>query len=579
MRIWLFVLTCSLFLTSPLLVEAELYTPDTSEAVVIGVQQDTPIRELNFLKASIDEYLLANGNTPLTLRILPREDILVAVKERELDFVFSDAPLFAVLESHYGNKAVAAILPQESRNEETVTAGALIVAEHSTMRTLHDAEGKPFFHLKGSLRTLLAADLADQGYDLKKFFSHLQPASETVEEAVARVVAQPETSALIPACWLEKNRMARGADQVRVLEPRNESRFSCEQTTSAYPGWTISQTLNVSPKVVKSLSFLFFSLPMSESGLIWTRSPDYRRLHIAMEKGEDPLYVVNREETLKELLKRYAPLVLTVFAAIFALVVYGYLVSRIASRRTREVVKLMKAKELSDRRFSALEKISIVGQMSSVVAHELKQPLSAIETYASSLMRRSERDALSKKDLVWALGKIAAETARADEIIEHVRNYARREVSVRQQINFSVCVERAVHQLISRLSFKGSWTVTVEPGIFVVSDELEVTLIVSNLLKNAAEACNCGAHDDIAINLYREDTKAVLVVTDTGRQLSDDDIELLSVPLRTTKKVGLGLGISIVRRIIESSEGELSFARNTPKGLIITIRLPIKNED
>lgn len=548
---------------------------ETARSFVIGVQRDIAQRELTFLEDSLNHAVLSAGDLAITIRMLPREDFAQALNRGDVDFIFTDPAVFVSLERHFGMRAVASLLPQESTNAQSVSAAALIAAQSSPVRTLHDASGRPLIVLEGFLQSILKSDLQAQGYDTDKFFSQTQPPVATVEEALNQAVAHPDAVALIPACWLEKNRSARGVSQVHVIEPRRESRFSCERTTSAYPGWTLSRTADIQSADSTALCAMLLSMPLDKSGLAWTNAQNYRSMHHALEAAKDPFYFQVGSPSWDKLLREYYPLVLTTVTVVLVLIIYGYLVSRLAGRRARELLRARREQEDAQHRFEALERVSIVGQMSSVVAHELRQPITAIGNYANSIARRLKRNELTNDSIAWAMQRINAESNRANEIIEHVRNYAKHNTSTRLHINLSQAVAKALSDLSFRVKFEGKFQQKIEPNIFYEADPLEISLVISNLCKNAIEA---SAHREdalIMVELFQTDDKVELLVSDNGLTLTDEAIAEFCVPLRSNKKNGLGLGLSIVRRIVESYSGDLIFEALRPQGLKVIIKLPL----
>ncbi len=136
-------------------------------AFVIGVQSDVTQRELSLLEKTVDALVLAQGDAAFTVRFYPKTALAGALSSDEIDFVFTDPAVFASLEGHFGLRAVTSTFPQESSSPETVSAAALIVADASPLRTLHDVSGKPIFALEGFLSALLKFDLQKQGYDTR----------------------------------------------------------------------------------------------------------------------------------------------------------------------------------------------------------------------------------------------------------------------------------------------------------------------------------------------------------------------------------------------------------------------------
>lgn len=546
----------------------------SNRAIVIGVQSDISQRELDLLNQSVEHLTLAYGDLAITVRLLSKSELEASIQSGSVDFVFSDPAVFTTFEGHFGLRALASVFPQETSAADTVSAAALIVAESSPIRTLRDAAEKPLFVMDGYLPTLLKYDLMEQGYNIEKFFADVQPSVATVEEAVSQALSHPESSALIPACWLEKNRQARGAASVRVVEPRRESRFSCERTTRAYPGWTFSRTSETTLQQAESLQAILYSMPMTASGLDWTPAPDFRNLLHVLSSAQDPFYVQISTPGWKTVVMSYFPVIITTVAILLGLVVYGLLISTIAGRRTRELLRMRQQQEIAQRKFEAMERVSIVGQMSSVVAHELRQPITAIGNYASSVMRRHQRSALTDEALTWAMQRINAESERANAIIEHVRSYAKRKTSAKAVINLSDCIAKSLAGMQARVHFNGRVRSKIEQDLIAEADALEITLVVSNLYKNAVEACSGRSDAVIDIELTTDSEGICFSFADNGLRLESDDIELLSVPLRSSKTNGLGLGLSIVRRIVESHGGDTRFEAVNPRGLKVIIHFP-----
>ena len=89
-------------------------------------------------------------------------------------------------------------------------------------------------------------------------------------------------------------------------------------------------------------------------------------------------------------------------------------------------METVKRQQASERQFEALERMTAVSQMSNIVAHELRQPLATVTNFAMGVRRRIANGTLTADSLEFALGRILAENERASDIVEHVRDYARK---------------------------------------------------------------------------------------------------------------------------------------------------------
>ena len=187
---------------------------------------------------------------------------------------------------------------------------------------------------------------------------------------------------------------------------------------------------------------------------------------------------------------------------------------------------------------------------------------------------REKKQALTDEALTWALQRINAESERANAIIEHVRSYAKTKATSKSVINLSDCITKALTSTKARVRFDGVVKADIASGMVAEVDALEMTLVVSNLYKNAAEACREIKDACIDVRLFRGTEGIFLTFSDNGKMLDPKDIEDLAVPLKTSKESGLGLGLSIVRRIVESHGGDVKFEALNPRGLCVTIHLP-----
>ena len=98
--------------------------------------------------------------------------------------------------------------------------------------------------------------------------------------------------------------------------------------------------------------------------------------------------------------------------------------------------------------------------------------------------------------------------------------------------------------------------------------------MIVNLLRNASEAQG-SLSEPIRISVTQAENKVEISILDKGRNLSEEELEKLKVPLTSTKENGMGLGLTIVKTIVEAHQGKISFKRNTDVGLTVTVSFPL----
>ena len=169
------------------------------------------------------------------------------------------------------------------------------------------------------------------------------------------------------------------------------------------------------------------------------------------------------------------------------------LLARLASHRARALEKAMDEKlraELAAQQnavqIESLTRASAVGLLSSMVAHELKQPLTVIGNYAGSLRRRLSRGEVPHETLLASITEIEDSGTRAAAIIDRVRSYGQVRTRSLAAVDLSDLVKTAVARWRRHSAHRVPCTLDLEPGLTVEADRLEIELAVLNIVKNAA---------------------------------------------------------------------------------------------
>ncbi len=217
-----------------------------------------------------------------------------------------------------------------------------------------------------------------------------------------------------------------------------------------------------------------------------------------------------------------------------------------------------------------------MGEMASSVAHELNQPLTAINNYCNGIITRVRNDAIGTDDLIAALQKTARQAERAGQIIHRIRAFVKRSEPQRQAADASAIVEDALElagiELRRRNVAIQTYVAQRLPPLMV--DPILIEQVVLNLLKNAAEAIDLtqmpAARRKIELRVvprHTPDEGGVIEfsVTDSGPGLHEEVIGRLYEAFFSTKAEGMGIGLSLCRSIIESHRGRIK-AQNLYNG-------------
>jgi PAS domain S-box-containing protein len=231
-------------------------------------------------------------------------------------------------------------------------------------------------------------------------------------------------------------------------------------------------------------------------------------------------------------------------------------------------------------RLAEANRIASIGELSASIAHEINQPLSGIVTNAGTCLRVLAADPPNIE--------VAAETARrtlrdgnhAAGVITRLRALFAKSAPVVQPVDLSE-VTREVLALASNELRRERVTLRSEladGGCIVSGDQVQLQQVIFNLLRNAVDAMK-NVHDrpkELDIRTQREDTGRVRVtVKDSGVGLASQDPERLFEAFYTTKKTGMGIGLSVSRSIIESHGGRLWAAPNEGPGATFSFSVPV----
>jgi signal transduction histidine kinase len=229
------------------------------------------------------------------------------------------------------------------------------------------------------------------------------------------------------------------------------------------------------------------------------------------------------------------------------------------------------------------DQLAALGQLAAGLAHELHNPLMSIKILVQSA--RSDGAALDSHDL----RVLDEEITRLQNLLQSFLNFARPAKLERTDSDLRLIVSQTVTILAARAARRHVTMQTSAPErtVLLNADEAQLRQVALNLLLNALDAVDDGGTIWIEIGFGRrasfdvqgrlEPTPGVfLAVSDDGRGIPASDPERIFEPFFSTKETGLGLGLAICRRIIESHGGTIEVSTRPGGGAVFTIFLPTK---
>lgn len=225
-----------------------------------------------------------------------------------------------------------------------------------------------------------------------------------------------------------------------------------------------------------------------------------------------------------------------------------------------------------------MDRLGMLGDMASGIAHEINQPLTAISLFAQAGIRLLS---VGKQDrLPEIFEKLSKHALRAGAVIERMQTMARRQEGVKEIVDCNVLVAEVAALAEAEASIRDMsievLTETELPAIEV--DAVQIQQVALNLLRNGMEAMrSIDGRNGNAVRLQTkllEDGDVQVAVIDRGCGVSDAVAKILFTPFSTTKESGMGMGLSISRAIITAHGGHLDFFNNEFGGATFFFTLP-----
>ena len=240
------------------------------------------------------------------------------------------------------------------------------------------------------------------------------------------------------------------------------------------------------------------------------------------------------------------------------------------ARRQREQINL-------------LGRVSLLGEMTASLAHELNQPLSAMVTNANAGMRLIDRGKEDPKILRDILSDVVSDGRRAHDIIQNVRNTIKKGDSNRRRINLNELVTNVTHSISADAM---AYSCEVETSLakdlpLIEGDPVQIQQVLVNLVSNALDAMRQTPPDRRKVEISTSgngDNEVCLSVRDHGTGIRVEVHERLFDRFFTTKEQGLGMGLAIVRSIVKSHGGDIQAENVADGGARFYFTLPVKKK-
>lgn len=231
-----------------------------------------------------------------------------------------------------------------------------------------------------------------------------------------------------------------------------------------------------------------------------------------------------------------------------------------------------------------VSRVTTIGEMSSQIAHELAQPLTAIAGLSTGCVRMLRAGTGDQAEILESLTDINQQANRAREIVVRLRNFVRNEEMRYARIELNELV-RTVVNLVEVEARWNQLPVSLqlsEPLPATRGDRILIEQVVLNLVRNGIEAMHQTEKERRQLTIRTsnpEPDKLLVEVTDTGSGITEANLKQIFEPFFTTKSDGMGMGLVISRSIIDAHGGRLSARSNKRGGATFSFTLPTEDDD
>ncbi|WFS61780.1 ATP-binding protein [Pseudodesulfovibrio thermohalotolerans] len=215
------------------------------------------------------------------------------------------------------------------------------------------------------------------------------------------------------------------------------------------------------------------------------------------------------------------------------------------------------------------DKFAIIGEISTYLAHEIRNPLYAVGGFANALLRSPKLDTQEREKVQI----IVEETKRLDKLLTNMLNFVRPSHGRGGTVDM-VAVSRDAAELMDVGYGRQGYVISVEaddhlPSVEGDADSLKQCLV--NIIKNSIEAMPGGG--DVVISLTMDGGDVIAQIRDQGTGMSETELDRAFNPFYSTKDEGNGLGLPLIKKIIEESGGSVTLASRPGEGTTVTLRL------
>lgn len=537
----------------------------------------------SLVRRSVEELRKAFYPYEIEITTYPSRALEEAIEKKEVDAFIASSGFYWRMRK-FGARDVATMISVNSPDPNHTSAITFITrSDNTSIATIEDMKGK---RLSASYPTAFMgyriglAEIAAKGFDPEHFFSSVSFADASgIGPIAAKVLSGQTDVAFVQSCWLETLSLEERS-RFRVIAPITGGASKCVRSTELYPNVTVAVLENSPAGAAREITKVLLSMPFDENGEHWGLATNFQSVDRVYKLLKLEHYAYLREWSVKRWIDAHKPWIAAFVFALCLLICHSFIVGYLVRRRTEELARTNAEKEAIARRMQGLyermekfRKANTVSQLSSMIAHELAQPVGAAQSFCNGLELLVKNNALTEDKLESSLKGLARGLNRASSIIEKVRSYSKGDVDRDCRLNLAETIVTARDSMPRELLRALHIQVEVADNMTVLGDQLETELLFNNLLSNAVAAATLTEEKFVCVSAKKEGEKIVVTVENSGKPVSESDLIQLLTPLVSERGSGLGLGIPISMSLAEANGGHLTYKPREGGGLVAEVTL------
>lgn len=531
----------------------------------------------------------------LVVHWLNLDQLEAAIAEQQLDFVLTNPGHYVDLSSRYELSPLASLQnPSIHPPQQAIGSVVVTLADRHELNTWQDLRNQRL----GAVSTdafggfqLIQDAMEQSGFNWQQDLAALRLSGFPMEQLLDWLDLGQVDAIILRSCLLETLAQSEGLDlsRYRVIHSQQTNDYPCRLSSQLYPNWPFLQLGSTSPELARQVSLALLSSHLHEGavqGDQWTAPLSYRSVYQLFERLRVGPFSQFPRNPVLAFIHEYRHGLVVVALLLLLVFAHHLRASYLVHRRTQELKVSEEAERQKQQELIHLSRFALMGEMAAGLAHELNQPLTSIVNYARGsrnyLRSEASLSAAQHQQMIEAMERIASQGEQAAAIIKNLRSFLRHEEAEWQQLSPSGLLQEAIELMHSLLHSEGIRLESkYEPHLAKIrGNRVQLLQILINLLTNAVDAmqaqpralrclhvgcCEAGAFVDIW-------------VADTGQGLDTEVQSRLFMPFVTTKKDGMGLGLSLSRSLAQAHQGELFLTNQSGSGALARLRLPSENQ-